>query len=325
MLKGTVQPLRSLVVHRDGVEDMLDFDFEDGAVHLAENFDATFDIVTADNCILPCKASKDTKFRIYFPGEYTVTLLGYLKNGRPADQPPPVEPKAEPAPEPVAPKPAPQAAPPPARQPAPQPAPQPVAQPAAQPAPQPTPKPAPQPAPPPAPQPAPEPAPQPVPLATPQAPSSRPMTAAERLGGYKAKTQPPPAKVEPPPVPVVEPQAEPQVEPQVEPKFAEEAEVDVRDMTRCASLPHFMALDDLDQELADTNAEQVSDLQQSQSLGCSLMILSCCQIMRVALWTCYMVHLTSTCVCVVLVLDRWKMKEPPQSISDFKTFANGAV
>ena len=49
----------SLLVNKDGVEEMLDFPFVDGTVHLADNWDATFDIVTADDMILPCKCSKD--------------------------------------------------------------------------------------------------------------------------------------------------------------------------------------------------------------------------------------------------------------------------
>jgi len=37
---------------------------------------------------------QDTKFRIYFPGEYTIALLGYLRNGKPDDAPPsPKKPK----------------------------------------------------------------------------------------------------------------------------------------------------------------------------------------------------------------------------------------
>ncbi|CAK9014954.1 unnamed protein product [Durusdinium trenchii] len=81
----------SLLATKDGVEEMIDFPFVDGCVHLADNWDATFDIVTGEDMILPCKCSKDTKFRVFFPGEYTVAHLGYLRNGQPAedaDKPP---------------------------------------------------------------------------------------------------------------------------------------------------------------------------------------------------------------------------------------------
>lgn len=47
---------------------MLDIPFQNGCVVLDENFDAVFDVVTAEDMILPCKCSKDTKFRVYFPG-----------------------------------------------------------------------------------------------------------------------------------------------------------------------------------------------------------------------------------------------------------------
>ena len=33
------------------------------------------------------KCSKDTKFRVYFPGEYTIANLGYLRNGQPEGTP----------------------------------------------------------------------------------------------------------------------------------------------------------------------------------------------------------------------------------------------
>lgn len=110
----------SLLATKDGVEEMIDFPFVDGCVHLADNWDATFDIVTGEDMILPCKCSKDTKFRVFFPGEYTVAHLGYLRNGQPAedaDKPPkPVakvatkgyaKPKAQTAPISAAPSPAP--------------------------------------------------------------------------------------------------------------------------------------------------------------------------------------------------------------------------
>ena len=58
-VKNTEGLKLSLVVNKDGVEEMLDFPFEDGAVHLPDNWDATFDIVTGDDMILPCKCSKD--------------------------------------------------------------------------------------------------------------------------------------------------------------------------------------------------------------------------------------------------------------------------
>ncbi|CAJ1334735.1 unnamed protein product [Effrenium voratum] len=90
----------SLVVTKDGNEEMQDFPFTDGCAALEDHFDATFDIVTADDTILPCKASKDTKFRVYFPGEYTIAQLGYLRNGRPENAPP--VPKAAPKPKPQA-------------------------------------------------------------------------------------------------------------------------------------------------------------------------------------------------------------------------------
>lgn len=58
-VKNTEGMKLSLVVHKDGLEEMLDFPFENGLVHLPENWDATFDIVTGDDMILPCKCSKD--------------------------------------------------------------------------------------------------------------------------------------------------------------------------------------------------------------------------------------------------------------------------
>jgi len=103
----------SLAVNKDGAEEMLDFPFKDGLVELPDNWDATFDIVTGDDMILPCKCSKDTKFRIYFPGTYSIAHLGYLRNGKPEDAPSPTptpkavakgysKPKTAAAPAPVA-------------------------------------------------------------------------------------------------------------------------------------------------------------------------------------------------------------------------------
>lgn len=55
----------SLAVNKDGVEEMVDFPFENGVVHLPENWDATFDVVTAEDMILPCKCSKDARCEIF--------------------------------------------------------------------------------------------------------------------------------------------------------------------------------------------------------------------------------------------------------------------
>ena len=56
----------SLAVNKDGTEEMLDFPFKDGLVELPDNWDATFDIVTGDDMILPCKCSKDPIFLVGF-------------------------------------------------------------------------------------------------------------------------------------------------------------------------------------------------------------------------------------------------------------------
>lgn len=56
----------SLAVNKDGAEEMLDFPFKDGLVELPDNWDATFDIVTGDDMILPCKCSKDPIFGGFF-------------------------------------------------------------------------------------------------------------------------------------------------------------------------------------------------------------------------------------------------------------------
>ncbi|CAE8694328.1 unnamed protein product, partial [Polarella glacialis] len=73
-------------VWKEGQKETIDFSFnEAGCVELGLGFDATFDIVTADDTVLPCLASKDTKFRVYFPGDYTIAHLGYIKNGKPVD------------------------------------------------------------------------------------------------------------------------------------------------------------------------------------------------------------------------------------------------
>eukprot|EP00435_Cladocopium_sp_Y103_P027985 s1166_g6.t4 len=72
----------SLQIWKDGKQEMMDFDFdESGKVDLGLNFDATFKILDATGQEVPCKASKDGFYRVFFPGEYAICSLGYLRNG----------------------------------------------------------------------------------------------------------------------------------------------------------------------------------------------------------------------------------------------------
>lgn len=69
----------SLAVNKDGAEEMLDFPFKDGLVELPDNWDATFDIVTGDDMILPCKCSKDPIFGGFFASLYFVRLWSFYQ------------------------------------------------------------------------------------------------------------------------------------------------------------------------------------------------------------------------------------------------------
>lgn len=72
----------SLQIWKDGKQEMMDFDFDEtGKVDLGLNFDATFKILDATGQEVPCKASKDGFYRVFFPGEYAICSLGYLRNG----------------------------------------------------------------------------------------------------------------------------------------------------------------------------------------------------------------------------------------------------
>eukprot|EP00931_Biecheleriopsis_adriatica_P037100 TRINITY_DN2129_c0_g1_i1.p1 TRINITY_DN2129_c0_g1~~TRINITY_DN2129_c0_g1_i1.p1 ORF type:complete len:813 (-),score=199.50 TRINITY_DN2129_c0_g1_i1:286-2724(-) len=72
----------SLETFKDGKQEMLDFDFDSsGCVELGLNFDASFKIL-ADGKEIPCKASKDGMYRVYFPGNYTIAGSGFLKSGK---------------------------------------------------------------------------------------------------------------------------------------------------------------------------------------------------------------------------------------------------
>jgi len=78
----------ALEVCKDDKKEMMEFDFDSaGCVELALNFDATFKVLTADGRDLPCLSSKDGLYRVYFPGDYSVASLGYMKNGQPAGGP----------------------------------------------------------------------------------------------------------------------------------------------------------------------------------------------------------------------------------------------
>lgn len=70
----------SLAVNKDGAEEMLDFPFKDGLVELPDNWDATFDIVTGDDMILPCKCSKDPIFGDFFCIPFICYALVVLSN-----------------------------------------------------------------------------------------------------------------------------------------------------------------------------------------------------------------------------------------------------
>lgn len=73
----------ALQVSKDGKEETMDFAFNsEGCVELALDFAATFQVLRADGEELPCKASKDGFYRVYFPGDYAVAGLGYIKNGK---------------------------------------------------------------------------------------------------------------------------------------------------------------------------------------------------------------------------------------------------
>jgi len=56
----------------------------DGCVRLADAFDATFKLEGPGGKELKSNASLDRLFRVYFPGDYTVSGIGYLRNGAPA-------------------------------------------------------------------------------------------------------------------------------------------------------------------------------------------------------------------------------------------------
>lgn len=72
----------SLQTWKDGKEEMLDFEFDEtGKVELGLNFDATFRLFDATGQDLPCKASKDGYYRVFFPGDYAICSLGYLRVG----------------------------------------------------------------------------------------------------------------------------------------------------------------------------------------------------------------------------------------------------
>lgn len=62
-------------------KEWLEFDFnEAGCVALSSNFDAVFKVCAPDGTDLKCLSSKDGFYRVYFPGDYTVASLGYIKN-----------------------------------------------------------------------------------------------------------------------------------------------------------------------------------------------------------------------------------------------------
>lgn len=75
----------ALEVWKDGKKEMMEFDFDSaGCVELGLSVDATFKVLTADGQDLPCLSSKDGLYRVFFPGDYSVASLGYMKNGKPA-------------------------------------------------------------------------------------------------------------------------------------------------------------------------------------------------------------------------------------------------
>mmetsp|Transcript_108130 Transcript_108130/g.271999 ORF Transcript_108130/g.271999 Transcript_108130/m.271999 type:complete len:2009 (+) Transcript_108130:103-6129(+) len=177
-------------VWKDGKQVTKSMKFDNDGCVAIEGSDATFTIEGPGGKVLECGASKDGKFRAYFPGDYTVAGIGYLSNGKPSDLP---------APLPVAAK-AVAAAPAPAPKPAAM-APTPVPKPAAAPVPKPAPASAP------APMPAAVPAPAPAPVPASQAEAPAPITAeaaaaakAASKGGGKgyAVSSPPAAQLEEP-------------------------------------------------------------------------------------------------------------------------------
>jgi len=66
---------------KDGKQETLPFKFEGGCVELGLNINATFELETSDGKVLPCKTSKDGFFRVYFPGTYTISGIGFVQVG----------------------------------------------------------------------------------------------------------------------------------------------------------------------------------------------------------------------------------------------------
>eukprot|EP00446_Apocalathium_sp_SHHI-4_P038691 CAMPEP_0177305258 /NCGR_PEP_ID=MMETSP0368-20130122/7081_1 /TAXON_ID=447022 ORGANISM="Scrippsiella hangoei-like, Strain SHHI-4" /NCGR_SAMPLE_ID=MMETSP0368 /ASSEMBLY_ACC=CAM_ASM_000363 /LENGTH=818 /DNA_ID=CAMNT_0018763881 /DNA_START=42 /DNA_END=2496 /DNA_ORIENTATION=+ len=65
---------------KDGKKEVAPMKFEGGCVELAQTSNATFALVGPTGDILKCGASKDELFRVYFPGDYTISGKGYLEN-----------------------------------------------------------------------------------------------------------------------------------------------------------------------------------------------------------------------------------------------------
>mmetsp|Transcript_126119 Transcript_126119/g.364984 ORF Transcript_126119/g.364984 Transcript_126119/m.364984 type:complete len:1445 (-) Transcript_126119:202-4536(-) len=88
-LKSTSELSLQLQVWEDATEILLEpvKVGEDGCWHFAEHPAATFRLLGPDRQELRCMASKDGLFRVYFPGEYTVSGLGYIANGSPSSLP----------------------------------------------------------------------------------------------------------------------------------------------------------------------------------------------------------------------------------------------
>jgi len=75
-----------LHISKDGKEEAMPFKFECGCVELGLNYEATFNLEDATGKVLKCGASKDDRFRVYFPGAYTISGMGYLANGEPCSK-----------------------------------------------------------------------------------------------------------------------------------------------------------------------------------------------------------------------------------------------
>mmetsp|Transcript_78474 Transcript_78474/g.202083 ORF Transcript_78474/g.202083 Transcript_78474/m.202083 type:complete len:1723 (+) Transcript_78474:46-5214(+) len=70
-----------LEVDKQGTKSTMDFKFKDNCVHIGHNFCCNFTLFGPTGEQLNCLSSPDGVFRVYFPGDYTIEGLGYMRVG----------------------------------------------------------------------------------------------------------------------------------------------------------------------------------------------------------------------------------------------------